>query len=85
MAKKNYNPKSAKSILHYGEALLGKSLRQLHPEAVLLGGKGGLDKSVEKYHYGYEPNSEAEPDFVEAGLELKCTPLKMLRDNRQVW
>lgn len=47
MAKKNYNPKSAKSILHYGEALLGKSLRQLHPEAVLLGGKGGLGKSVE--------------------------------------
>ena len=80
MAKNTYNPKSAKSILKHGEALLGLSLRKLHPNAILLGGKGGLGTSVEKFHYGYEPNSEAEPDFVEAGLELKCTPLKLLKD-----
>lgn len=80
MAKNTYNPKSAKSILKHGESLLGLSLRKLHPNAILFGGKGGLGTSVEKFHYGYEPNSEAEPDFVEAGLELKCTPLKLLKD-----
>lgn len=80
MAKSNYNPQSAKSILKYGEALLGHSLRELHPQATLLSGKGGLGQAVEKYHYGYEPNSEAEPDFKDAGLELKCTPLKELKD-----
>ncbi|MGN0309593.1 MAG: MutH/Sau3AI family endonuclease, partial [Bacteroides sp.] len=81
MAKKAYDPKSATSILNHGMMLLGKSLKELHPEAEPLGGKGGLGKAVEKFHYEYEPNSEAEPDFAEAGLELKCTPLKMLNDH----
>lgn len=80
MAKKTYNPKSATSILNYGKALLGKSLKEVYPNAVLHSGKGGLGQAVEKYHYGYEPNSEAEPDFTEVGLELKCTPLKELAD-----
>ena len=80
MAKKTYNPKSATSILNYGKALLGKSLKEVYPNAVLHSGQGGLGQAVEKYHYGYEPNSEAEPDFTEVGLELKCTPLKELAD-----
>lgn len=75
-----YDIKSWSSILKYGELLLGHSLRELHPDAKLFKGKGGLGNSVEKYHYEYEPNSEAEPDFAEAGLELKCTPLKVLSD-----
>ena len=29
-----YNPKSAQSILDYGEKLLGHSLRDLHPDAI---------------------------------------------------
>ena len=81
MAKASYNPASAKSILKHGEALLGHSLKELHDDAVLFNGKGGLGTSVEFFHYGYEPNSDAEPDFIEAGLELKCTPMKLLADN----
>lgn len=81
MAKANYNPASARSILKHGEALLGHSLKELHDDAVIFNGKGGLGTSVEFFHYGYEPNSDAEPDFKEAGLELKCTPLKLLADN----
>ena len=84
MAKKTYNPKNANSILKYGEVLLGRSLRELHPEAVIPSGKGGLGQAVEKFHYGYKPNSDAEPDLKEAGLELKCTPLRSLRKIR-VW
>lgn len=81
MAKALYNPASAKSILKHGEALLGHSLKELHDDAVIFNGKGGLGTSIELFHYGYAPNSDAEPDFKEAGLELKCTPMKLLADN----
>lgn len=84
MSKKKrlpYNPQSVDSIVDYGMLLLGHSLRELHPDAKIFKGKGGLGNSVEYFHYDYEPNSEAEPDFAEAGLELKCTPLKLLDDN----
>lgn len=81
MKQREYDITSAQSILDYGLKLLGHSLRELHPEAKIFNGKGGLGSSVEYYHYNYEPNSEARPDFPEAGLELKCTPLKLLEDN----
>ena len=35
---------------------------------------------VERYFFGYETNSNPTPDFEEAGVELKCTPLKELAD-----
>lgn len=84
--KKNlpYDPKSADSIIDYGMLLLGRSLRELHPDAKIYKGKGGLGNSVEYFHYDYEPNSVSDPDFVEAGLELKCTPLKLLKDKSMV-
>ena len=78
---KRYNPLSSVSIIKYGKLLLGHSLKELYPDAKLFKGKGGLGNSVEKYHYEYEPNSESHPDFAEAGLELKCTPLKELKDH----
>lgn len=81
MKQSEYDITSAQSILDYGMKLLGHSLRELHPDAKIFNGKGGLGTSVEYYHYDYEPNSESRPDFPEAGLELKCTPLKLLADN----
>ncbi|MCP4053695.1 MAG: DNA mismatch repair protein [Mesoflavibacter sp.] len=35
---------------------------------------------LEKFYFGYEPNSDVEPDFKEAGLELKSSPLKTLKN-----
>lgn len=80
MEQREYDITSPQSILDYGMKLLGHSLRDLHPDAKIFNGKGGLGTSVEYYHYDYEPNSESRPDFPEAGLELKCTPLKLLAD-----
>lgn len=80
MEEKNYDKTSVQSIYEYGLKLLGHSLRELHPNATLYSGKGGLGTSVEVYHYDYLPNSESRPDFLEAGVELKCTPLKLLKD-----
>jgi len=80
-----YDPTSKNSILEYGRKLLGKSLRELHPESIEYStGKGRMGQSVEKYHFGYEPNSESEPDFAKAGVELKCTPLKVNADGSMI-
>ena len=81
MKQREYDITSAKSIFDFGLKLLGHSLRELHPDAKIYKGKGGLGESVEFYHYGYKPNSESRPDFPEADVELKCTPLKLLKDN----
>lgn len=80
-----YDYTSPESILEYARLLLGKSLRELYPEAAAYStGKGRMGQSVEKYHFGYTPNSAAEPDFAEAGVELKCTPLKVNADGSMV-
>ena len=84
MKEREYDITSAQSICDYGMRLLGHSLRELHPDAKIFNGKGGLGTSVEYYHYNYEPNSVSRPDFPEAGLELKCTPLRLLADDSMV-
>jgi DNA mismatch repair protein MutH len=43
-------------------------------------GKGNFGQILEKFYFDYEPNSDAEPDFKEAGLELKSSPLKILKN-----
>lgn len=87
--KREYNPKSAESIFHFSYGLLHKSLANavktidssIKPEDITFKGKGGLGQLVEKFYYGYEPNSKPEADFPEAGVELKTTPLKKSAQN----
>ncbi len=72
-----YNIKSAKSIFEYSKGLLGKTLRDFvwenyEPKK----GKGSLGQMVENIFFLLETNSNPAADFSEAGLELKCTPLK---------
>lgn len=38
--------------------------------------KGGLGNLVEEHFFHYKPNSEQEPDFPRAGLELKVSPFE---------
>lgn len=75
-----YNPTDKYSIWEYSKRLLGKTLNDvdggINEEDNT--GKGRLGQMVERYFYGYEPNSNPTPDFEEAGVELKCTPLKEL-------
>lgn len=85
MAGAQYDKTSPESILAHARLLLGTSMRKRHPEAKLPdGGKGGLGLCVENDHFGIKQNSEHEPDFKEAGVELKCTPLKTLCDGSMV-
>jgi len=78
-----YDINSADSIIDFAKLLKDKTLRtacDVDFNGYKLNDKGGYGKTAEKYYFKYEPNSEAEPDFKEAGLELKCSPLKTLKN-----
>lgn len=79
-----YNPKDKKSVINYAKLLKGKSLRQICPPNILdhnYTGKGNFGQILEKFYFGYNPNSKSEADFFEIGMELKTSPLKQLKNN----
>lgn len=73
------------SIFNYSRHLIGNSLHSLLGDIVIehkRKGKGGLGQMVEELFFNYEVNSNRNPDFAEAKVELKCTPLlKSKTDN----
>jgi DNA mismatch repair protein MutH len=74
---------SADSIIGFAKQLKNQSLRQacgVEIEKHGYGGKGNFGQVLEKFYFGYQPNSDAEPDFKEAGIELKSSPLKTLKN-----
>lgn len=79
-----YNPSDKKSVIEYAKKLKGKSLRQVCDSTILehsYSGKGNFGQVLEKFYFGYEPNSTAEADFAQIGIELKSSPLKQLKNN----
>lgn len=44
--------------------------------------KGGLGQMVEEVLFGLQTNNDSEPDFAKAGIELKVTPYKKLKDGK---
>ena len=73
-----YDRKDPISIEKYSKGLVNKSIRQLYGKEIenAYSGKGKLGQLVEFLYFGYKPNSNPEPDFPEAGVELKTTPIK---------
>lgn len=79
-----YNPSDKNSVIEYAKKLKGKSLRQVCDPTILehsYSGKGNFGQVLEKFYFGYEPNSTAEADFAQIGMELKSSPLKQLKNN----
>lgn len=77
------NINSADSIISYAKKLKNKTLREACGSEIEkhgYKGKGNFGQLLEKYYFGYEPNSDATPDFVEAGMELKSSPLKVIKN-----
>ena len=69
------------------KSAIGKTLNDILNEEVVTiedkeANKGGLGQLVEKYLFGMENNSDSEPDFLEAGIELKVTPYKKIKGNK---
>lgn len=52
----------------------GIPLRDVDTTGRLSTGKRAIGTVIEESWFGYTPNSESEPDFPEAGVELKVTP-----------
>lgn len=81
----SYSRNDLKSILEYAAKLKDRSLREACGEEVIDNsyiGKGNFGQILEKYYFHYEPNSVAEPDFHEIGMELKTSPLKKNAKNQ---
>ncbi len=78
-----YKLNDKNSIIKFAKLLKNKTLREVCDPSILnhkYKGKGNFGQVLEKYYFLYEPNSDSEPDFVEAGLELKSSPLKLLKN-----
>lgn len=70
------------------KSAIGKSINDIMNEEVVTIGddnvsnKGGLGQLVEQFLFGIQNNSDSEPDFMPAGIELKVTPYKKLKDGK---
>ncbi|MDS0527589.1 Sau3AI family type II restriction endonuclease [Clostridium sp. SHJSY1] len=71
-----YDKFSPKSIENYSKGLVEKTFREVLGEGKEYKGKGGLGQLLEEKYFLYKPNSDKNPDFLEAGVELKVTPFK---------
>lgn len=75
----DYDPAKVESIVSYSTGLMGKTLRQATnvTDADINNGKGDLGVLVEKHYFNWTPPNNHDPDFPNAGLELKTTPVKL--------
>lgn len=76
----DYDKTDPRSIFQYSTHLLNHTLREAVGDDALVDfrGKGKLGQMVELLYFKYPVNNYPGPDFREAGVELKCTPLKKL-------
>lgn len=63
-----------KEILKRALEIKGIPLRDIDTTGRLATGKGAIGTVIEESWFGYPPNPGSEPDFPEAGVELKVTP-----------
>lgn len=67
-----YTTKEA--VLKRGQEAIGIPLKDIDKTGRISTGKGAVGSIIEESWFGYSINSESEPDFPEAGVELKVTP-----------
>lgn len=62
------------ALLKRAQEIIGIPLGTIDRTGRLSTGKGAIGTMIEESWFGYSPNSESEPDFPEASVELKATP-----------
>ena len=62
-------------ILKKARSAIGVPFKDIDKYQRLSTGKGNVGHMIEESLYGYDINSRSEADFVEAGIELKVTPI----------
>lgn len=66
--------RTKEEVLRRALEIKGIPLKEIDTTGRLTTGKGAVGTVIEESWFGYKPNSESEPDFPEAGVELKVTP-----------
>ncbi len=66
--------KTKESVLRRAQEAIGIPMSEIDKTGRISTGKGAIGTVIEESWFGYSPNSESEPDFPEAGVELKATP-----------
>lgn len=91
-----YDKKSPESIETYAKDLIDKSFQDVINQSIYnvssvressftygnTSRKGGLGNLLEKYYFGYEPNSDSQADFPDAGVELKVSPYEIKKNGK---
>ena len=72
MREKEY--KTKEDVLKRAQEAVGLPFQIIDKTGRLSTGKGAIGNVIEESWFGYNVNSEAEPDFPEANVELKVTP-----------
>jgi DNA mismatch repair protein MutH len=75
---------SQTNLFEYQTDMGNLQLKEAIPQAYEAGNKGHLGQFIEQNYFLYNPNSNKEADFKEAGVELKVTPLKILSKGKTV-
>lgn len=73
-----YDDTNPEAIEQYAKRLINQTFKQIleqNPDFASFSGKGKgrLGQLLEKYYFQYELNSDSDPDFPKAGVELKTT------------
>lgn len=66
--------RTKEALLKRAQEIIGIPLGTIDKTGRLSMGKGAIGTMIEESWFGYSPNSDSEPDFPEAGVELKATP-----------
>lgn len=74
--------KTKGDVLKRAQEAIGISMGEIDRTGRLSTGKGAIGTVLEESWFGYSPNSDAQPDFAEAGVELKATPY--IRTNKGI-
>jgi DNA mismatch repair protein MutH len=82
----NYDPQNKDSIIDFAKNLIDKSIKEefndlINKLNIKEKDKGKIGKVIEELYFNIKPNSRAEADFNKAGLELKSSGLKLLKNN----
>ena len=92
----NYDDSNEDSIFNYAKKLENKTFRDIKNEydsqykvnqetvhyTLNEKAKGQLGGFLEQFYFGYKPNSDQTTDFDKVGIELKQTPLNLLRNGK---
>ncbi len=79
---------SRNEIIFLAESAVGYSINELAEKELItidknkLKNKGGVGQIIESLLFGIDNNSESEPDFMPAHIELKVTPYKQIRGGK---